>query len=186
MSTGRDDHATSRRVRGCRLGRRTGLVALLAAATLAAPAPAPAEDPAPPPAVDLDKLMKLPSSHRVDVERRGGATRTEWRSRFRDARGDLETAQAGLKKAQLKLDKAAAESDSAWRMAPPGAAATSESTERYPLTLDLKRKRSEVERSEKRLRELEVEANLAGVPKDWREDPPAEPAAAPSATEHAP
>jgi hypothetical protein len=145
-----------------------GSALVLALHALVAPPIGRAEEP-PPPQVDLDKLMKLPSGLELDVEKRGGATRSEWRERYREARGDLEKAQAGLKKAQDKLDKAAAESDSPWRMAPPGASAGGESTERYPLTLEVKRQRSEVERAEKRLRELDVEANLASVPKEWRE-----------------
>lgn len=131
--------------------------------------PAPAAPPAEAPKVGLDKLLKLPSNLEVDVDKRGGATRSEWRTRFRDARAESETARAALEKAQSKLEGAAAESDSPWRMAPPGASATAESTERYPLTLEVKRQRAEVERTDRRLRELEVEANLAGVPKEWRE-----------------
>jgi len=154
---------------GLALAAGLGPVGLAAPGSFAqqpAPAPAPAAGPRP---VDLDKLMKLPSGLEVDVDKRGGATRSEWRARFREARAESEEARAALQKAQSKLEGAAAESDSAWRMAPPGANTTAESTERYPLTLEVKRQRAEVERTDRRLRELEIEANLAGVPKDWRE-----------------
>jgi len=46
----------------------------------------------------------------------------------------------------------------------------------------MRRNREEVRRTERRLSELEVEANLAGVPESWRQtEPPAgEPAQEPA------
>lgn len=140
---------------------------------LAAPAAGRAEEPkAPaeaPPSVGLDKLLKLPDSVEYDVERKGGATRSEWRTRFREAREKLAAAKKRKAEAQSKLEGAA--SDSSWRFAPPGASASTESTENYKLVQDVKRQDAEIQRLDKRLRDLEVEANLAGVPQDWRDSP---------------
>lgn len=119
--------------------------------------------------VDLDRLLKLPSSNDFGVEKRGGATRGEWRSRFRTARTDVDKSKKKLAGLQGKLDEAAAESDSPWRFVPPGASTTAESTENYSLTEAIRREKSELKRAETRLRELEVEANLANVPDAWRE-----------------
>lgn len=122
------------------------------------------------PAVGLDRLLTLPSSSEFGVEKRGGATRGEWRSRFRKARGDVDRSKKKLAGLQGKLDEAAAESDSPWRFVPPGATATvSENTENYTLTEGIRREKTELKRAETRLRDLEVEANLANVPEDWRE-----------------
>jgi hypothetical protein len=126
--------------------------------------------PAAEPGVDLDRLLRLPSSSEFGAEKRGGATRGEWRSRFRSARADVDKSKKKLKELEGKLDEAAAESDSPWRFVPPGASsAGSENTENFTLTEAIRREKKELQRAETHLRELEVEANLASVPDDWRQ-----------------
>ena len=58
-------------------------------------------------------------------------------------------------------------------MTAPGVQATTqtESTANFSLTQEVKHQREEVTRTQKHLRDLEVEANLAGVPADWRQEP---------------
>ena len=124
--------------------------------------------PGPPPPVDLDTLLKLPDSVQFDVERRGGATRGEWRERFRVARSDLAREQEALQSARLALEKAAGSAD-AWRFSPPGMGNVTDSPVDYRLREEVRRREAEVTRLETELRELEVEANLAGVPEEWRE-----------------
>ncbi len=164
-----------------RLGRwrvAGGLAAGLGLSLLALRAPEPcwADDTSPPPSpsgpakpVDLDRLLKLPSSVEFDVEKKGGATRTEWRARFQQARDEVQKARAGLEKAEKALETGAEKSP--WQMTAPGVQATtqSESTANFSLSQEVKHQREEVKRTEKHLRDLEVEANLAGVPPDWRE-----------------
>jgi hypothetical protein len=126
------------------------------------------EEPAPQP-VELERLLKLPSHLDYEVEKRGGATRGEWRARFRTTREELAASKAALEKAQTALEEAAG-GGSSWQLAPPGAqAASSDATLHYALREEVRRQRDEVARGEKKLRALEVEANLAGVPQDWRE-----------------
>jgi hypothetical protein len=49
----------------------------------------------------------------------------------------------------------------------------------YSLSTEMRRNRAEVERAERRLTALEIEANLASVPEDWRgPEAPDEPEAA--------
>lgn len=149
-----------------------GLVRLLAVVTITSSAPlADAADPA---TVDqggpgLDQLLKLPSSTEFSTEKKGGATRNEWRQRFHEARTSVKSAEVAVKKAQDQLAEVAGSKDE-WQFTPPGLPAESntDSTSSFQLRQELKRQRGELERSNARLRELDVEANLAGVPDDWR------------------
>ncbi|HYB12017.1 MAG TPA: hypothetical protein VEG67_01015 [Myxococcota bacterium] len=144
---------------------------------LRGPSLAPADETAPPPPppsgtakpVDLERLLKLPASVEYDVEKKGGATKTEWRARFQQARDEVQKARASLDKAEKALETGAEKSP--WSVAPPGVQATTqtESTANFSLSQEVKHQREEVKRTEKHLRDLEVEANLAGVPPDWRE-----------------
>jgi hypothetical protein len=154
---------------------RASLAVLLLAFALAPAAPAAGADPEPktqpPPAVELDRLLKLPSTVEVQREQIGSATRSQWRARFASARAEHEAALAGLESAQKKLGEVA-ETSEAWQMAPPGAGATggaSETPVDYQLRQEVRRQREDLIRSEKNLRELTIEADLAGVPADWRE-----------------
>jgi hypothetical protein len=140
-----------------------------AAAAGTEPEPKPQQ---PPPAVELDRLLKLPPSVEVQREQIGSATRSQWRARFASARAEHDAALAGLEAAQKKLGTVAEDSE-AWQMAPPGAGAgpagASEAPVDYQLRQELRRQREDLIRSEKNLRELTIEADLAGVPADWRE-----------------
>ena len=125
---------------------------------------------APPPAggPDLEHLLKLPDTD-YGFEKKGGATRSEWRARFLEARSSLEAAQAALAKAEHALASSAGESK-AWTFTPPGlpAGTNVDESDDAQLRQEVKKDRAEVDRAQARLRELEVQANLAGVPDDWR------------------
>jgi hypothetical protein len=156
---------TSRRALAARAPALLGLVAA-AAAVAAEPAP---ETPPPAPPVTLDRLLQLPADVDYGAERRGGATRGEWRARFETIERDLAAARSALKKSQEELDEVAGTAD-AWQVGPPipGAAANTEAPLDYRLRQEIRRQREEVERLERSLRDLEVEANLAAVPPEWR------------------
>jgi len=143
--------------------------ALLLGALLAAPH-AVAQPPSPPPGkVGIDQLLRLPDGLQFDVEKRGGLTRSEWLGRFDEARRSVVDARAGLAQAQEKLTKVAGRSDN-WNMAPPGlpVEAAESGPDTYRLRDEVRRWRAEIERAEARLRDLDVEASLAGVPATWR------------------
>ena len=118
----------------------------------------------------LDQLLKLPRSVEFSTENKGGATRNEWRQRFHDARASVKSAEVALAKAQNELAEVAGSKDD-WQFSPPGlpAEASTDSGSSIKLRQEVKRTRGEVERSKSRLRELDVEANLAGVPDEWRD-----------------
>ena len=159
------------------LGRlaRGAVVCAGLSGTAAAESPgAPAEDPpvgspSAPPQVELEELLKLPGDVRYDVERRGGATQGEWRARFQKVRGELAQERLALERSQLELEKVAGNADS-WQLAPPGVNSNrSEAPLDFRLRTEIRQQRAEVDRLEKQLRDLDVEANLAGVPEAWRE-----------------
>jgi len=122
--------------------------------------------------VDLDRLLRLPDSVEYDVEERGGATADEWRGRFRRARQEVAAARERVQRAQEEL-RDEASSESAWNVAPPGLGAvsqgSSEGTSNYKLSMALRRAKEDLARAERALRQLTVEANLAGVPESWRQ-----------------
>jgi hypothetical protein len=129
--------------------------------------PAPAAEPAP--AVDYDALFRLPNDSHTGPAEGAALDRKRWEARFSDVRGDLDGARARLAKAQTDLESLAHKSDS-WQIAAPGAQPTAENSPvSYKLRQDIRKYREEVSRAERRLRELEVEASLAGVPAEWRQ-----------------
>jgi hypothetical protein len=151
---------------------RWGALAAVLVQPLLPTHPVRAEDPAGPPS--LDQLLKLPKSVEFESERKGGATRSEWRQRFADARTAVTTAEAALAKAQQAL-AADVGVKSDWQFTPPGLPGggnpNPDASANYQLSQEVKRQRVELARAQARLRELEVQANLAGVPDDWRGEP---------------
>ncbi len=148
------------------------LAALLGAGstlvTLAAYAEEPAATPAANEPAELDRLLKLPESGSYGVDRRGGLTRGEWRTRFLGVRKSLDTEKEALALSQSKLDDIAG-SASNWQVAPvPGLEPSPDAPLDYQLRVEIRRHKSEIQRLERKLRELEIEANLAGVPQEWR------------------
>jgi hypothetical protein len=150
-------------------------------------APARAEDPAPVPSVELDDLLRLPAGvvSPYEVDQRRGATREQWRSRFSAARDDVSAAKKALRLSLDELDEMGGDQGQ-WKMAPPGlgqlqqqqqgpsGAASPDGNQNtgaplnYGLANSIRGQKLEVERAERALRDLEVEANLAGVPEEWR------------------
>jgi len=151
---------------------RIGLASL--AVALAAPLPAsagPAEE-AGVPEVPLEKLLKLPESVATTAPsepRRGGKTRAEWHASFEKAQADVVKAKQELDDSRKELEDVAP--DAAWSMTAPGLpvqASPSETSIDFRLRQQIRRQREDLESAEHRLQELGVEANLAGVPEDWR------------------
>lgn len=165
MAVGRERRALQRR-RKARRATALALTAALGAAPLAS-----AQDPDPLPRVGLEQLLRLPDDVATETPRRGGATRSEWQSRFRAARDELAEAEHLLAEARSELEDLASDSD-AWQIAAPGAQPSTD-VENSPLSFRLRQeirsRREQVERAERRLQELSVEANLAGVPPEWQQ-----------------
>jgi hypothetical protein len=128
---------------------------------------------APPPglgstSVDLDRLLKLPSSYNQPTANRAGADKAEWQSRFGRVQGDLDEAKGALAQAQEDLGKTASETGS-YSVAAPGTTPNPENTPlSYKLRQEIRRQRERVDDAEHQLRLLQVQADLAGVPPNWR------------------
>ena len=129
----------------------------------AAEAPPGAEKPA-----ELDRLLTLPGGQSYSVDRKGGLSRGEWRNRFVEVEDALVKEQQALKEAEGRMDEVAG-SSSNWQMAPvPGMQPSPDAPLDYQLRVEIRRHKSEIERLERKLKQLEIEANLAGVPAEWR------------------
>ncbi|MDP6980461.1 MAG: hypothetical protein QF570_17990 [Myxococcota bacterium] len=164
-----------------RLGGAGGAILVLAIAIAAFPGAGRATEPAEPqadgaapadappkPKVDLGRLLQLPDSYQKPVESRRGIGQAEWQRRFETVRLELLGAQTALQKAKAELGAAATDS-SQWSVAAPGTAPNPENTPlSYKLRQEIRRQRENVKRSEKQLRALEIEADLAEVPLAWR------------------
>jgi hypothetical protein len=140
----------------------------------AAAAPARSEEAAPEPAAgpqqpaELERLLTLPGGQSYEVDRRGGLSRGEWRARFTELEQALANERKALSEAEGRLDEAAG-SASNWQMAPvPGMQPSPDAPLDYQLRVAIRRHKSEIERLERKLKQLEIEANLAGVPAEWR------------------
>jgi hypothetical protein len=152
-------------------------------ALLAAVAPIAAGEPAAEPAAEipLERLFKLPDSVGAPaVElRRGGKTRAEWQARFEKAQSDLDAARKALEATRAELEGVAP--GRAWSMSAPGLPVNpdpSETSVDFRLRQQMRSQREDVERAERSLHDLAIEANLAEVPDDWRApDRPADAAA---------
>jgi hypothetical protein len=164
---------------------RGACLAVAAFGAVVATAPAATGDPEPSatPEVPLERLFKLPDSVATPSSepRRGGKTRAEWQARFQQAKTDLETARRTLEETRKELEEVAP--DAAWAVTAPGLPVDPQPAEKsidFRLRQQIRRQREDVERAERRVEELGIEANLAEVPEDWRtpSDAPA-PQAAP-------
>jgi len=131
--------------------------------------PAEPEDATPPPSVELDSLLKLPSDMSFQNERRHGASVEEWKARFREGRAEIRHAQEELERTKTELDElAGGGAGGQWNIAPPGSNQTEVQPLSYKLREELKRNRARLAEAERKYKQLQVEADLAGVPQDWR------------------
>jgi len=129
-----------------------------------------AQDSAPPGTVGLDDLLRLPKSYDArSGEKRGGATAVEWRTRFANATQAIAVARAELEDAQAQLEDAVGDV-STWKVATPlgGGASSDSAPVSFSARAKVRKQREAVEQAERKLRELDVEADLAGVPAEWR------------------
>jgi hypothetical protein len=84
----------------------------------------------------------------------------------------LETAKADLDESLERLSELVGKTSN-WKIAAPGAQAGAgdDSPVNYGLKQEIRQKREDVARADRKRRDLIVEANLAGVPENWHEKP---------------
>ncbi|MEZ4330171.1 MAG: hypothetical protein R3F35_00315 [Myxococcota bacterium] len=138
----------------------------------------------------LDDLLRLPNGFETQTAERpvAGASEDEWRRRFTRAERSIIEARERLADTKRELDGMAETGGaSQWSVAPPGASAQqSTSPLSFKLRQELQRNREDLETAEKALRELRIEADLAGVPAEWRVVSSLEPGGAPAGPEARP
>jgi hypothetical protein len=101
----------------------------------------------------------------VPVERRGGKDRKTWASEFADARGEIVALETRIAGAQERIREIAPGN---WSYSPTGGGAPMD-PEVLRLRAELRRDRQSLEAARQRLRDLDVEASLAGVPDEWKD-----------------
>jgi hypothetical protein len=125
----------------------------------------------------LEALLQLPSGFRtLESPSVAGADESEWRRRFLGAERALVSAQEDLARTKRELDEVAeGGSSSQWSVAPPGASTTG-GPSTSPLSFKhreaMRRNRENLDIADRALRELKIEADLAGVPAAWRSAEP--------------
>ena len=127
--------------------------------------PAPQHEPSPP--LDLERLLRPPGTMADAPSAEpsyGGRDRAEWREEFERANDEVTDLEAKVEVGQQRLRKTTAGD---WNYSPAGGEATD--PEVLKLRAQLRRDRQSLEASRQRLRDLRVEASLAGVPEDWLE-----------------
>lgn len=148
-------------------------IAFPAASEESADGAPPAGEASPPaPSVGLDALLRLPNAPVPSAQPgASGSDRERWESRFAAVRAELAESRVRLAAAQNELESLARESES-WQMAAPGAKHDPETSPiSHKLRNEIRDRREDIARAERRLRELDVEASLAGVPTEWRRAP---------------
>ncbi|MFO0687138.1 MAG: hypothetical protein U0900_00330 [Myxococcota bacterium] len=122
----------------------------------------------------LDDLLRLPTDFKTKPSGRpvAGASEDEWRKRFVGAEKAIGDARKALAATKKELDGLAENGGaSQWSVAPPGAAGGAQQTTSplsFKLRQQLQKERAALDEAERALRELRIEADLAGVPPEWR------------------
>lgn len=124
---------------------------------------------------DIESLMRLPSGFtgRAPGAQVAGASESEWKRRFRQTQDALAESQSALEKNKQALDGIAVSgSANQWSVAAPGGGGGESPNSGSPLSFklrqELKQNRVDLEAAEKAMKELVIEADLAGVPESWR------------------
>lgn len=116
----------------------------------------------PAPTLDLDRLLKPRTTPGVQIHY-GGRSRGAWEAKFARARNEVAGLELNLVEAQERYREA---SSGEWGYSPIGGGMPSD-PEVLKIRAEMKRDRQSLEAARKRLRELGVEASLAGVPEEW-------------------
>ena len=94
----------------------------------------------------------------------GGRSRGAWEGEFEHARNEVAELELNVAEAQVRYREA---SDGEWSYSPTGGQGTQTDPEVLKIRAEIKRDRQSLEAAKKRLRELKIEASLAGVPEEW-------------------
>ena len=95
-------------------------------------------------------------------------THQKWRGRFLELQEGKSAAEQALVKAETELQEIASSAEP-WQLGPPLPGVTAmDAPLDYRLRQEIRRNRSEIEWLDDRMIDLLVQADLAGVPEEWR------------------
>lgn len=119
-----------------------------------------------PPGLDLERLLRprAPLPPPAPRALRAAKERGDWEAEFRTLRTEIAELENRIEVARARIREASATD---WGFTPTGGGMPTD-PEVLRLRAELRRDRQSLEASRRRLRNLEVEASLAGVPDDWR------------------
>jgi hypothetical protein len=114
--------------------------------------------------LDLDRLLHPSAIHlQPSGKTYSGRDQKAWQEEFKRARQEVSDLEGKVEAGQARLRSAAT---GEWNYTPAGGEVTD--PEVLKLRSKLRRDRQSLEASRQRLRDLDVEASLAGVPEEWR------------------
>jgi hypothetical protein len=119
----------------------------------------------PAPKLQLDRLLRVPGDAVSQPQLLGGKDRPTWQAEFATARREVDELEQRIADTQRELRETAPDD---WAFAPTGGGAPTDPGI-MKLRATLRRDRQSLEAARERLRELDVEASLAGVPVSWRQ-----------------
>ena len=119
------------------------------------------------PSLNLERLLRPPRVAGPLPETPGGKDREAWSTEFSRLRTEIADLEQQIALAQEGI-RAAAPDD--WSFSPTGGGMPSD-PEVLRLRAQLRRDRQSLEAARQRLRDLDVEASLAGVPDGWKQPP---------------
>jgi hypothetical protein len=119
------------------------------------------------PSLDLDKLLNpKPGEPRAETPSRpGGKDRETWQREFQEATAEVGQLRSRVEESQRKMREAAGETG--YSYSPAGGGETYD-PDVLKTRAQLQRDRQSLQAAERRLRDLKVEASLAGVPPEWQ------------------
>ena len=121
--------------------------------------------PARKPSLGLDSLLRPrgPAPRPVKQAEPGGRDRQKWQEAFAEVRREIEELERSLDKARVDVSE---RSQGGYQYSPVGGEAPSD-PEILKLRAQMRRDKKSLEGAKSRLRDLQVEASLAGVPEEW-------------------
>lgn len=119
------------------------------------------------PSLDLDKLLKprVGGAQPAGTVRPGGKDRETWQREFDAANSEVQQLRARVEESQRKMRDAAGGTN--YSYSPAGGGETYD-PEVLKARAQIQRDRQSLQAAERRLRDLKVEASLAGVPPEWQ------------------